>query len=71
MAIEQKVDFIRKPILFFSAKLTQTKCSTFPRKLLAIYLVIKQFRYILEGKNFIILTDHKLINHAINNSAGK
>ena len=42
------------PISFFSSKLslTQLKCNTFSKELLAIYLAIKHFRRILEGRRF-------------------
>ena len=33
--------------------------STFDRDLLALYLGIRQFRYLLEGRHFIAFTDHK------------
>lgn len=38
---------------------TQIKYSTFERKLLAIYMAIKYFRHQLEGRQFVIFTDHK------------
>ena len=49
------------PISFFSKKLTdaEKKYSTFDRELLAVFLAIKQFRHILEGRCFTVFTDHK------------
>ena len=50
-----------RPISFFSKKLTptETKYSTFGRELVAAYLVVRNFRNLLEGRNFYILTYHK------------
>ena len=55
------------PLAFFSKRLQPNECkySTFARELLAIYLSLKHFRYFLDGRNFIIFTDHKPITHAI------
>ena len=49
------------PLAFFSRKLSATEknYSTYDRELLAIYSSVKHFRYLLEGQNFSILTDHK------------
>nr|CDS28950.1 gag pol polyprotein [Hymenolepis microstoma] len=38
---------------------TETRYSTFSRELLAIYLAVEHFRYILEGRQFTIFTDNK------------
>jgi RNase H-like domain found in reverse transcriptase len=50
-----------KPLVFFSAKLTpaQQKYSTFNRELLAAYLAIRHFRFLLEGRHFQLHTDHQ------------
>ncbi len=49
-----------KPLAFFSKKLsaTETRYSTFDRELLAVYLALRHFRFLLEGRRFHILTDH-------------
>lgn len=49
------------PIAFFSKKLSSSQCkySAYDRELLAIYESIKHFRYMLEGRRFTIMTDHK------------
>ncbi|GFY36706.1 retrovirus-related Pol polyprotein from transposon 297 [Trichonephila clavipes] len=51
---------------FFSKKLTEAKKndSTYDRELLGIYLSVKQFKHLLEGRNFVIYTDHKPITYA-------
>jgi hypothetical protein len=50
-----------RPLAFFSQKLTpaQTRYSTFDRELLAAYSAVRHFRFLLEGRRFRILTDHK------------
>lgn len=49
------------PIGFFSTKLkpSQSRYSTYDRELLAIYLAIKFFKHLVDGRRFIIKTDHK------------
>nr|CDS29570.1 gag pol polyprotein [Hymenolepis microstoma] len=53
--------------LSFSKKLTpsEPRNSTFGRELLAIYLAIKHFRHMLEGRHLTIFTDHKPLIYAI------
>jgi len=58
--LEQIIDI--KIIAFFSRKLNFSQRSY--RKLLGIYLVIKHFRYILEGRRIIIRKDDKLLIYA-------
>ena len=50
-----------QPLSFFSAKLspTQQRYSTFDRELQAAYSAVLHFRSYLEGRPFILLTDHK------------
>jgi transposase InsO family protein len=56
-----------KPLAFFSAKLTPTqqKYSTFDRELLAAYLAVRHFRFLIEGRRFQLQTDHKPLVAAI------
>ena len=56
-----------KPLSFYSHSfsLTQSRYSTFDRELLAIYLANKHFRYFIEGRTFIVFTDHALLCKAI------
>ena len=51
------------PIGFYSKKLSQAqqKYSTFDRELLAAYLCVLHFKYQIEGRNIILVTDHKPI----------
>jgi transposase InsO family protein len=56
-----------QPLGFFSKKLdpAQSKYSAFDRELYACYAGIRHFRYMLEGRNFTIWTDHKPLTHAL------
>jgi hypothetical protein len=50
-----------QPLAFYSKKLsgTGTRYSTFDRKLLALFSAVRHFRFLLEGRQFRLLTDHK------------
>jgi cleavage and polyadenylation specificity factor subunit 1 len=58
---------VARPLAFFSAKLepAQTRYSAFDRELLAVYLAIRHFRWLLEGRTFYVLTDHKPLTFAL------
>lgn len=69
-AVLQQYMYIKgtwQPISFFSRKLTPTlaRYSTFDKELHAMYLAIHHFRHFLEGHLFHVLTDHKLLTHAL------
>ena len=51
-----------QPLSFFSRKLpdTETRYSTFDRELLAVVATLHHFRFLLEGRKFHVLTNHKL-----------
>lgn len=70
--LEQKTQFWQ-PLSFFSRKLseTQRRYSTYDRELLAIYEAIKFFRFMLEGKDFVIRTDHKPLTYAFQQRSSK
>jgi RNase H-like domain found in reverse transcriptase/Integrase core domain/Integrase zinc binding domain len=59
--LQQQVKGQWAPLAFFSRKLTgaQTRYSTFDRELLAVFLALCHFRFSLEGRSFILFTDHK------------
>jgi hypothetical protein len=59
--LQQQVGKGWKPLAFFSKKLApaEVKYSTFDRELLAAYATIRHFRFLLEGRQFKLLTDHK------------
>ncbi|CAH8656626.1 unnamed protein product [Schistosoma haematobium] len=71
--LNQLVKNAWKPIAFFSKRLApaETRYSTFGRELLAIYLTIKHFRHMLEGREFIVFTDHKPLANALKARADK
>ena len=71
--VEQEVNSERRPIAFFSVKFspTQQRYSTFSRELLAMYLAVKHFRHLLEGRTFTVLTDHKPLTSALCVSSDK
>jgi hypothetical protein len=48
-------------LAFYSKKLpsTEVRYSTFDRELLTAFLTIRHFRFLLEGRQFTLLTDHK------------
>ena len=59
--LEQKVHDQWSPVGFFSSKLkvAQKNYSIYDRELLAIYLCIKYFKHILDGREFVIRIKHK------------
>ena len=56
-----------RPLAFFSTKLNaaQTKYSAFDRELLAGYLAVRHFRWLIEGRKFCLITDHKPLVYAL------
>ncbi|BHF82504.1 hypothetical protein SprV_0802564200 [Sparganum proliferum] len=65
--LHQQVNTQLQPLAFFSQKLqpAQTRYSTFSRELHAIYLAIRHFRHLLEGRDFSVHTDHKPLTYAL------
>lgn len=62
------------PIGYFSRAMNKTEqnYSAYDRELLAVYLAIKHFQNIVEGRKLIIFTDHKPLTYAFSkNSTGK
>jgi cleavage and polyadenylation specificity factor subunit 1 len=59
--LQQKKGASLRPLAFFSKKLdkTQRRYHTFDRELLAAYLTIRHFRFLLEGRHFTLMTNHK------------
>lgn len=55
-----------QPLAFLSKKLskTQTQYSPCDLELLAVYITIKHYRHMLEGRTFTVYTDHKPLIHA-------
>ena len=65
--LQQTVRGESRPLAFYSAKLNhaQTKYSAFDRELLGCYMAVKHFRWLVEGRKFTILTDHKPLVYAV------
>lgn len=66
--LQQRVNRIWQPLGYYSKKFssTQEKYSTYDRELLAIYMSMKHFRKMFEGRELIIFTDHKPLTYALN-----
>lgn len=65
--LQQYVDEKWQPLGYFSKKFSdaQKLYSTFDRELLSIYMAIKHFRKMFEGRNLIIFTDHKPLTYVL------
>lgn len=72
-ALHQVINEELQPLGFYSKKLNnaQTKYSTYDRELLAIYMAIKHFRYVIEGRDLTVLTDHKPLTYALSKKESK
>ncbi|UYV79706.1 K02A2.6-like [Cordylochernes scorpioides] len=72
-ALHQQVGNNFQPIAFFSRKLdaAQRKYSANDRELLTLYLAIKHFRHLLEGRQFPVYTDHKPLTYAFQQNLDK
>ena len=55
------------PLAFYSKKLSapESRNSTFDRELFAAYSSLRHFRFMLEGRQFILFTDHKPLTFAL------
>jgi hypothetical protein len=71
--LQQRVDDTWQPLGFVSVSLNpaQRKCSAYDRELLIMYTAVKKFRYAVEGRCFIIYTDHKPLTYAFNQNPDK
>ena len=71
--LQQHINGAWHPISFFSRKMTpaETRYSTFDRELLVVYLAIKRFWHLLEGRPFHVLTDHKPLTFALNSRSDR
>lgn len=64
--LQQRVRHTWQPLGFFSQKLSdaQRKYSTFDRELLGIYMAVRHFQRLIEGREFTIFTDHRPLTYA-------
>ena len=64
---EQFVDGMWQPPAFFSRQLrpAERKYSTFDRELLRLFMAVRHFRFLLEGRSFTAFVDHKPLTLAI------
>ena len=71
--LQQQVSGTWQPLEFYSRRLspTETKYSTFGRELLAAYSAIKHFRHAIEGRQFILFTDHKPLTYALHTKSDR
>ena len=67
--LAQIEDGVTTPVAFYSRNFSpaETRCSTVGRELLAVYLAVKHFQHLLEGRQFTVYTDHKPLTFAIGN----
>ncbi|GFX59230.1 transposon Tf2-6 polyprotein [Trichonephila clavipes] len=72
-ALAQYHDNVWQPLAFLSMKLSvsQKNWSTYDRELLAIYTMVKRFRLMLGGREFVIYTDQKPLIYAFQQKADK
>ena len=69
--LEQYVENCWQPLAFFSKQLREPeqKYSTYDRELLGIYLAVRHFRYLVEGRNFTVYTVHKPLVNAMHKAS--
>lgn len=65
--LQQRIKNSWKPLAFFSKKFSdaQKKYSTYDRELLSIYMAVRHFKNMFEGRELIIYTDHKPLTYAL------
>ena len=62
--LQQRANNELQPLGFSLLTPAQQKYSAYDRELLAIYTAVKHFRRALEGRNFVIYTDHTPLTYA-------
>jgi hypothetical protein len=65
--LEQYVHVQWQPLAFYSRQFQppEMRYSTFDRELLALQATVKNFQFMLEGRNVIAFTDHKMLVDAM------
>ena len=71
--LQQRANDTWQPLGFLTKPLNsaQRKYSAYDRELLAMYTAVKRFRHAVEGRNFIIFTDHKPLTYAFGQNPDK
>ena len=71
--LQQRANDTWQPLGFLTKPLNsaQRKYSAYDRELLAMYTAVKRFRHAVEGRNFIIFTDHKPLTYAFSQNPDK
>lgn len=71
--LQQCVNEEWQPLAFFSKRLqpAESRYSTFGRELLAVYLAVRHFRHMLEGRHFTVFTDHKPLIFAVRSTTDR
>lgn len=71
--VQQLVNNSWQPLGFYSKQLSEAQkgYSTYDRELLAAYSSIKYFKHLLEGRNFVLFTDHKPLTFALQQKLDK
>ncbi|GBN90653.1 Retrovirus-related Pol polyprotein from transposon 17.6 [Araneus ventricosus] len=72
-ALQQQVTTGWQTLAFYSKSLSpaQRRYSAYDRELLAAYMAIKYFRHMIEGRSFILFTDHKPLTFAFRQKKDK
>ncbi|KFD62660.1 hypothetical protein M514_03771 [Trichuris suis] len=70
--LQQKENGHWAPLSFFSRRFRprESKYSAFGRELLAAYWAVRHIHYLLEGRQFAIVTDHKPLVQAVHRGSG-
>ncbi|CAI2734035.1 unnamed protein product [Schistosoma spindalis] len=71
--MQQNISGSWQPLEFSSRRLTptETRYSAFRREQLAAYCAIKHFRHAVEGRQFILFTDHKPLTYALHTKSDR
>ena len=71
--LQQRVNDSWQPLGFMTKSLSpaQRTHSAYDRELLAMYNTVKRFRHAVEGRDFVIYTDHKPLTYAFNQNLDK
>ena len=71
--LQQQYQQQLQTLAYFSRQLkpAEQRYSTFGRELLAMYLAVKHFQHSLEGRQFVIYTDHRPLTFALRSKPDK